>query len=180
MKRFLLLATLVALPALAAELEGVKVPDSVTVDGKSLTLNGQGLRRKFIFNVYVASLYLEHPSQDANAVIAADEIKRVELKLLRDVDRKTFVEAIEAGFKKNAKNFDALKERLEKFTAKIDDQKKGNNVVVQYIPGKGTRVGDGTDSYAAEGKDFADALFSVWLGAEPVDGGLKKGMLGQK
>ena len=180
MKRMLMLAVLLALPAFAAELAGVKVPDSVTVDGKTLALNGQGLRVKVFFKVYVASLYLEKTSADANEIISSDQIKRVELKLLRNVDRKTFVEAIEAGFKKNAKNMDALQERLTKFTEKIGDQKEGSNVVVQYIPGKGTRVGDGSDSYTAEGKDFADALFSVWLGKDPVDGGLKKGMLGEK
>jgi len=36
------------------------------------------------------------------------------------------------------------------------------------------------DGSVAQGKDFADALFSVWLGAKPVDEGLKKGMLGGK
>ncbi|MCM2317339.1 MAG: chalcone isomerase family protein [Thermoanaerobaculia bacterium] len=29
-----------------------------------------------------------------------------------------------------------------------------------------------------EGKDFADALFAVWLGKYPVDEKLKDGMLG--
>jgi hypothetical protein len=29
-----------------------------------------------------------------------------------------------------------------------------------------------------EGKDFADALFSVWLGANPVQEDLKKALLG--
>lgn len=180
MKRLLILAALIAVPAFAAELEGVKAADSITVEGKTLTLNGQGIRKKFIFNVYVASLYVETPSKDGAAIIKADEVKRVELKLLRDVDRKTFVEAIEGAFKKNAKNFDALSERLTKFTEKITDQKKGQAVVVLYVPGKGTRVEGTADSYVAEGKDFADALFSVWLGQEPVDEGLKKGMLGNK
>jgi hypothetical protein len=31
-----------------------------------------------------------------------------------------------------------------------------------------------------QGKDFADALFSVWLGKQPVDDGLKKAMLGKE
>jgi hypothetical protein len=31
-----------------------------------------------------------------------------------------------------------------------------------------------------EGKDFADALFSVWLGQSPVDESLKNGMLGKE
>lgn len=181
MKRVLLTAALLAAPAFAAELEGVTSADSMTVEGKTLTLNGMGLRRKFIINVYVASLYVEHASKNAGDILKADEVRRVELKMLRDLDQKTIVEAIRTGFEKNAgKNMDALKERLDKFVEKIPDVKKGAALVVQYVPGKGTRVEGGKDSYVAEGKDFADALFSVWIGASPVDDGLKKGMLGNK
>ncbi len=180
MKRFLLIAALTATSAFAAELEGVKVPDSVTVDGKTLALNGQGLRVKFVFKVYVASLYLEHPSKDPAAIIKADEGRRVEMKMLRDLDRKAIVDAINDGFEKNTKDMAPLKERLAKFTEKIGDVKNGATLVIQYIPGKGTIIEGAKDSYVAEGKDFADALFSVWLGAKPVDESLKKGMLGTK
>ena len=30
------------------------------------------------------------------------------------------------------------------------------------------------------GKDFADALFAIWLGEHPVDDGLKQGLLGKQ
>ena len=35
-----------------------------------------------------------------------------------------------------------------------------------------------TEKGIIEGKDFSDALFSVWLGSNPVDAGLKKALLG--
>jgi hypothetical protein len=181
MKRFLLLAALVAVPAFAAELQGVKVPDTLAVEGKTLQLNGQGLRVKIVFKVYVASLYLEHTSKNAADIIKADEVRRVEMHMLRDLDKKAIVEAIEDGFKKNSADaMPALKERLAKFTEKITDVKNGATLVIQYVPGKGTLIEGGKDAYVAEGKDFADALFSVWLGAKPVDDDLKKGMLGGK
>ncbi len=183
MKRWILSAVLavLALPAFAAELEGVTSADTMTVEGKTLALNGMGLRRKFIINVYVASLYVEHASKSGPDLLKADEVRRVEMKMLRDLDQKQIVEALQGGFEKNAgANLPALKERLAKFIAKIPDVKKGATLVVQYVPGKGTTVEGGTDTYVAEGKDFADALFSVWIGASPVDDGLKKGMLGGK
>lgn len=168
-------------PALAAELEGVTSPETVTVEGKTLTLNGMGLRRKFIVNVYVGSLYLEQATSDAKAILQRDGIRRVELRMLRDLDAKTIVEAINTGFEKNsAASLPALKERLEKFNAKIVSVKKGASFIIQYVPGKGTRVEGIPDAYVAEGKDFADALFAVWLGASPADEGLKKGLLGKK
>ena len=45
----------------AAELAGVTMPDTDTVEGKTLKLNGLGLRKKMVFKVYVAGLYLETP-----------------------------------------------------------------------------------------------------------------------
>lgn len=181
MKQLLLLAALFAVPAFAAELEGVKVPDTVTVGDKTLKLNGQGLRVKFVFKVYVASLYLEQTSTTAADIIKTDQARRVEMAMLRDLDKKTINEAIKDGFEKNSgPNMAALQERLNKFSEKITDVKKGATLIIQYVPGKGTTVEGGTDTYVAEGKDFADALFSVWLGAKPVDEGLKKGMLGGK
>jgi hypothetical protein len=179
MIRSFLCAVLIAVHAFAAELEGVTSPDTLTVEGKPLVLNGMGLRRKFIFNVYVASLYVEHGSKNGADILKADEVRRVEMKMLRDLDQKSIVEAIKSSFEKNAgANLAGLQERLNKFVAKIPDVKKGASLVVQYVPGQGTRVEGGTDAYTAEGKDFADALFSVWIGASPVDDGLKKGMLG--
>jgi hypothetical protein len=136
---------------------------------------------KIVFKVYVASLYLEHASKNAADIIKADEIRRVEMHMLRNLDKKAIVEAIEDGFKKNsAEQMPALKERLAKFTEKVTDLKDGATLVIQYVPGKGTTIEGGKDAYVAEGKDFADALFSVWIGAKPVDEDLKKGMLGGK
>lgn len=179
--RALLAAVVVAVPAVAAELEGVTAPESVTVEGKTLALNGMGLRRKFIVNVYVGSLYLEQATQDPKQILARDGVRRMELRMLRDLDAKTIIEAINTGFEKNASaQLPALKERLEKFNAKIVSVKKGASFIIQYVPGKGTRVEGIPDAYVAEGKDFADALFAVWLGASPADEGLKKGLLGKK
>ena len=54
-----LLALLLALPASAGQLEGVRLPDQVSVSGRNLVLNGVGVREAAVFmvNVYVAGLY---------------------------------------------------------------------------------------------------------------------------
>ena len=69
MKKVAILAMLLglttALPAPAKEVAGVSLPETTTVDGKTLKLNGAGLRKKVVFKVYVAGLYLETPSKDA-------------------------------------------------------------------------------------------------------------------
>ncbi len=167
--------------AFAKELAGVKVPDKATVAGKELVLNGLGLRTKAIFKVYVASLYVETASKDGAQLIASDQVKRVEMYMKRDLEKAKIVDAVRDGFEKNSKALmPKLKERLDKFVAVIPDVKEGEKLTITYVPGKGTSISnsDGSDKVSVEGKDFADALFSVWLGKSPVDDDLKEGMLG--
>jgi hypothetical protein len=175
----LLVLSCVAAVALAGEVAGVKMPETVTVEGKALHLNGMGLRTKVVFKVYVAGLYLEVPSKDSAAVIAADEVKSMRLAILRSLKGSQVTEAIEEGFEKNSKaQLSALKPRLAKFAAMIPNVEKGDDILLTYAPGKGTVVTvKGVEKGTIEGKDFADALFSVWLGANPVQEDLKKDLL---
>lgn len=185
MKRSLVsvaLALLLATPAMAKKFEGVNLPDTVKVDGKELALNGAGLRKKFIFNVYVAALYLEKTSKNANEVITSDQPKRVVMVMLRDLDKKAIVDAIRDGFQKNAGDkMPALKERLDTFASSIPDIKEGDTLTITYVPGQGTTVKSKSGKESkVEGKDFADAMFSVWLGKDAVQDSLKDGMLGKE
>jgi len=169
----------VAALVVAGEVAGVRMADTVSVEGKTLKLNGMGLRKKVVFKVYVAGLYLETPSPAGEAVIASDQIKRMQLSVLRSLKSKQVTEAIEEGFEKNSRaQMGALKERLGKFGAMISDVVEGDQIVMTYVPGKGTIVSvKGADKGVIEGKDFADALFAVWLGNNPVQEDLKKALL---
>ena len=60
-----LLALFLALPAAAGTLAGVTLPDKADVDGKSLVLNGMGLRKKLVIKVYVGGLYLPQKEKSA-------------------------------------------------------------------------------------------------------------------
>jgi Chalcone isomerase-like len=175
-------AACLASPSLASakELNGVTAPETASAGGKELKLNGMGLRKKAFFKVYVAALYLESKSKDAAAILAADSVRRVEMTMLRDLGREKVVEAINDGIQKNAPEaLPKLKERLGKFTSAIPDLKEGEKLTLMYVPGTGTSVTGGSgQAMTVEGKDFADALFSVWLGKEPVSESLRDGMLG--
>ncbi len=180
----LVLSLTLSLPALAKEKEvaGVKFPETVSVEGKELKLNGAGLRTKAIFKVYAAGLYVETPSKDGAQIVSSDQIKRVRLTMLRDLEKQKITDAISDGIEKNNKaQLAALKARLDTFNAAIPDLKKGDELVLTYVPGKGTSVQSKSgQEISVEGKDFADALFGVWLGKNPVDGDLKDGMLGNE
>jgi Chalcone isomerase-like len=173
---------LAAAPAAARVVEGVEVPDTVSVEGARLTLNGVGLRRATMFKVkvYVGALYLATPSRDAEAIVEADDPKSVQMTFLRDVEKEKVLGAFREGFEKNsaaqAKELVPLLDRIAKVVP--EKMKPRQALVVTYLPGKGTTVVGPEGAATVEGKPFGDALFRNWLGREPADGDLKKAMLG--
>src|SRR6476620_4221663 len=164
--------------ALAGELAGATLPDTLKSGEMFLKLNGVSLRKKSMFKVYVGGLYLESPSKDAGAILAADQAKAIRMHFLRDLTKAQLVEALRAGFEANAKDKAAQKAAFDKMLALIPDVKTGSTLTFTYLPGKGTtlQVAD-KDLGVFEGKGFADAVFSIWLGSKPPSGDLKKGML---
>lgn len=177
----MLAATMAFAPlAQARELAGVKMPDTLSVGGKTLVLNGLGLRKKAIFKVYVGGLYLEAASKDAPGIVAADSAKAIRLQFVRTIGRDKLVEAFQEGFEANSREkMVTQKANISRFLAYTSDVKDGDAWTFAYTPGKGTVVTHGEKEVGTvEGKDFADALFSIWLGAKPPSEDLKKGMLG--
>jgi chalcone isomerase-like protein len=101
--------------AVAAQLEGATLTDTLKAGDKTLKLNGLGLRKKAAF---------------------------------------------------------------DKMLALVPDVKEGSTMTFTYVPGKGTtlQVAD-KELGVFEGKGFADAVFSIWLGPKPPSEDLRKGML---
>jgi Chalcone isomerase-like len=170
---------LVAGPLSAASVDGVKVPDTLEVEGKTLKLNGAGVRKVAMFRVYVGALYLETPSKDAEAIIAADEAKTMRLRMMRAVEGSKISGAISEGFENNSGALmAALRPRLAQLAKMIPDVKEGDEILLSWVPGQGTIVNvRGKNTGTIEGRDFADALFSVWLGGTPVQEDLKAALL---
>ena len=165
--------------AVAAQLEGATLADTLKAGDKTLKLNGLGLRKKAMFKVYVGGLYLESPSKDPGAILASDQGKAIRLHFLRDLKKGQLVEAFQEGFDANAKDKAAQKAAFDKMLALVPDVKAGSTLTFTYVPGKGTalQVAD-KELGAFEGKGFADAVFSIWLGSKPPSEELRKGMLG--
>ena len=161
--------------ALAAQLEGATLADMLKAGEKTLKLNGLGLRKKAMFKVYVGGLYLESPSKDAGAILASDQAKAIRLHVLRDLSKGQLVEAFQEGFDADAKNKAAQKAAFDKMLTLVPDVKEGSTLTFTYLPGKGTtlQVAD-KELGAFEGKGFADAVSSIWLGSKPPSEDLRK------
>ncbi|MBY0276027.1 chalcone isomerase family protein [Candidatus Binatia bacterium] len=166
-------------PALAKTVQGVTFPDTATVGGQSVTLNGMGVRVAYIFvKVYVGGLYLATPTHDAGSAIRTDEPKRMLLQFLRDVTHEEMVNAMREGFAHTASA--ALQPQVDQFSGFFTQPLvTGSQASFDYVPGTGTTVTIGGQVKGTiPGPDFMRALWGIWLGDKPADASLKAGLLG--
>jgi long-chain acyl-CoA synthetase len=190
MKLILALIAAAALPlaAPAAEVAGVKLDDKVRIapNAPELVLNGAGVRTRLFVKVYAAGLYATEKKPAAAEVLALGGPKRFAMVMLRDVTAAQLTDALNDGFKANNSPADQerYKAQLAELTAimtALGGTKKGETVALDFLPESGTRVQLNGET---KGKPIADegfyrALLKVWLGDNPVDADLKKGLLGQ-
>ena len=171
--------TLTVTMAYAREVAGVRLPEVVSVAGKEIQLNGVGVRRRAIFfKVYVVGLYLEKPTTDARVAIASDEAKCIFISMQRDVSRDKFIHAVETAIMLNSgPSMATLRARLDLLEHALPALKKGDVLDFTYLPGSGTLMRCHGQELTIQGKDFADALFSAWLGPKPVNSALKRELL---
>ncbi len=172
--------------AFAAEVEGVRLADTVRVSERApqLVLNGAGVRTRLFFKVYVGALYLQKKTASAEGVLADPGAKRVAMHMLRDLGADQLFSAFNEGLKKNHTPeqlvpLEPQVRQLEGIFNAVKAARKGDSIVLDYLPGAGTRVTvNGDDKGTIPGEAFNRALLRIWLGEEPADAALKKAMLG--
>jgi hypothetical protein len=180
---FLVLAliSIAVLDLHAGTLAGVSLPDTAQVAGKTLALNGMGIRTKFMVKVYVAGLYLEQKSSDATAIIKADAPKQIVMKFVHGASKSQMSDAFEEGFNDNSPDAaKTLKADIDRLLGAIEAVKVGDQMVFTYTPGTGTTMTiNGQDKLTIAGPAFGQLMMSVWFGPKPPTADLKKGLLGQ-
>ena len=190
MKRLFIAALFVSAltAAQAVEVAGVKLDDRLRLapGGPELVLNGAGIRTRVFFKVYVGALYLPEKKAAANDVLALAGPKRVAMAMLRDLTAQQLSEALAEGISNNSSAAEqaALKARIDELLVimnSLGEAKKGDAITLDFLPESGTRVvvNGQPRGKPIMGDDFYRALLRIWLGDKPVDGDLKKGMLGQ-
>ena len=163
----------------AAEVDGAYFKESLTVHNTTLKLTGTGLLRYWGFKAYVGAFYLEAGSPIDDAL--SDRAKRIELEYKRSIKGKDFGPATDKSI---AKNIDPailkhLRPRIDYHNSLYEDVQPGDRYALTYIPGRGTELAlNGEPKGVIEGADFAAAVFSIWLGPEPLNKPFKKQILG--
>lgn len=175
-----------AFPAAAAEVAGVTLADteSVAPGAPPLVLNGAGVRKRLMFQVYAIGLYLPQKKASGAEAIAAPGPKRVAIHMLRDVGADQFTDALVEGMRNNhgdaeMKAFEPRIAQLSAIMAEMKEAKKGMRITLDQAAG-GTQVtveGKAAGKPIA-GEDFYRALLGIWLGDKPVQDDLKRALLG--
>jgi hypothetical protein len=179
----MLYALLLALTASAdaGTLAGVTLSDSATVGGQPLVLNGLGLREKYFIDIYVGGLYLPAKSTDADAIIRQDTAKRVVMHFIYDgLEREQLVETFHEGLA-NYPQYAGVSADLDRLVAGIGDVSKGDEIIVDYVPGAGTTITvKGVPSEPIGDAQLMELVWSMFIGSKPATEKLKAGMLGKK
>ncbi|MGH6625651.1 MAG: chalcone isomerase family protein [Burkholderiaceae bacterium] len=179
-----LLATVAA--AALVEVGGVKLEDTLELQGAKLQLNGAGVRYKAVFKVYTAGLYLGKKAGTPEDVLAAPGPKRMSITMLRDIDSGELGKLFTRGVEDNTPKAEMSKlvPGLIKMSQIFSDQKKlmsGDSFVIDWIPGTGTviLVKGKPQGEPFKEPEFFNALMRIWLGPVPADWKLKDALLGK-
>ena len=175
-------AGFVAPTAPAIEVAGVAVPPTATLsNGTVLILNGAGVRKKFLVKVYVGALYLPSRTPDPDAILASEQANRVELHILyKAISRDKLVKAWSERFEANLspETLSILEEKIKRFNSLFHSVKKGDVITVDFLPTTGTEISvNGHTLGVIPGREFNQAVLSIWLGKKPVSKPLKQSML---
>lgn len=174
----------ISLATAQTKVGAVTLPNTVTVGGEELALNGAGIRKKaMILKLYSGGLYLGSPSTDAKAIINANENMSIKLHITSGfVSSEAMSEAVSDGFDASMDgDTSSLSAEIKKFIGFFSDEIVENNVFdITYDKDRGVvAYKNNVELGAIKGMAFKKALFGIWLGNDPVDSKLKKAMLGK-
>jgi hypothetical protein len=158
-------------------------PTSLKIGETQLVRNGFGKRNKMMLSLYECSLYLPQKSNDAAAILAADESMAVRIDITsKFVSQAKMLAALKAGFKSSAeRDVPTLDADIERFSSCFSDPiKLGDVFILAYTPKSGVVVlKNNQKKGSVPGLKFKKALMGIWLGKKPIDASLKTAMLGK-
>lgn len=149
-----------------------------------LQLNGAGVRTKTFVQIYESGLYLQTPTQNAQAVLDGDELMAIRVRITSGfVNRASLVASLQEGLAQSTNGKpETLARETEQLQQALRDEVKKNDVFdFVYVPNKGLHVlKNGKVQGLIPGLAFKQALFGVWLSDSPVDKELRQAMLAGK
>ncbi len=162
-----------------AQIGGHYYPNKVTAGSTNLELTGVALLRYWGFKAYTGAFYIESGAAAEDAL--SDKAKRLELEYYRSIEGEDFGKAVNKILARNLEpeKLQRLKPKIDYHNGLYQDVKPGDRYSLTYIPGQGTQLAlNGTPIDTIEGAEFAAAIFSIWLGENPISLDFKQDILG--
>ncbi len=167
----------------ALELGGISMPDTLQVEGQNLVLNGAGIRSKFVFDLYVAGLYLDSKESDAKKIITSTKPMALRLHIISSkITPKKMTKGIQKGFNKaTAGNVEPIAPEIRLFLETFSDKIEVGDIFEFVATDRGVVIlKNSIEQQIIPSQDFKQALFGIWLSDKPVKAKLKKQLLGLK
>ena len=169
--------------ASAVELAGVQVPDTFHVDGKSLVLNGYGLRTLSFLRIklYVAALYLPQKTYDPQAIFASPGPKVVVLHFIHRGSREQVQSRYREGAEENCGDGScdrSLQADFDRLVASAPPVEPGDTLAY-IVTDKSLRVsfnGRPADTY--QSPKLGNMMLAGFIGPHPPTMDLKANLLG--
>tara|TARA_R110001583_G_scaffold55355_4_gene168329 strand:- start:1650 stop:2246 length:597 start_codon:yes stop_codon:yes gene_type:complete len=182
----MLLLLILPLSASALTIDGYEIPQIIpaTSQHAELKLNGASMRILYgVVDTYIGKLYVENPETDPDALIEADEFKRMVFKIvMKRISGRRIAKAMYEALQLNVTREEAsvLEDRLQLLVTMFDSSlKKGQESYVEWVPSEGSRIVlNGEVKGMIPGKDLYDALLRIWIGENPVGSTFKRQVLG--
>ena len=180
----LLCLLFISLPVSARKIQGVEIPDTLSVanDDTTLVLNGAGIRKKFFLDIYIGALYLPSAKTDAAAILNDTGPASILMHFLySEVSKKKITAGWTDGLEANltTTEMEAIRPKLDSFNKLFRTVREGDVIRIDYLPARGTEVRINNEWRGSiEGNDFFRNLLQVWLGSHPVSKPLRQSMLG--
>lgn len=163
------------------KVHGTSFDKRLMVSEDQLQLKGTALLRYLVFiEAYAGALYLP---EDIRSDQALKNIPRhLVLEYRVGIQAKKFGEATKIKIKESVSNevYNRLVPKIDQLNLLYRDVRSGDRYALTYIPGKGTTLAYNTIPLGTiEGVEFSKALFSIWIGENPIDVGFRDRLLGK-
>jgi len=178
-----LVFTCLTSPISAEVVAGIDIPDTLSVSGQTLQLNGAGVRTvTFVFvpiKAYVASFYSPSPLRSSEAVQASPGPLQFNFTFLQGASQGQVTDAWNAQFKASVTvTYPTLGQDQAEFVAFFGALNKGTVHTVQFVGDETRILENGLMKGSIPGREFQRAFLSMWFGSVPVMSSLKTDLLG--
>jgi len=164
-----------ATSAQAAQVAGITLSPTETVQGHQLLLTGCGVREELWMDLYAVSLYLpQGTAAEASRIRDSSVPKLLQLDVTYDG---SVPNGLPDDWAQRLRE-QVSREFIRTLQNQYNDLKYGDTVRIAYVPNGGTTLSvNGRVVTTRPGSGLMDAMLDLWIGTDPISSNLKRLLL---